>query len=316
MRTKLSIVLALASLACASLAAPVAQARPDEPLDTRPAATHGVVTIETISGSVKVIGWGRSEVDVKSSADGDTQFSVQGDRTQIRARSATLEVRVPAASALEVRGTNIDITIRDVTGAVRVDTASGDIAVSGAPTSISARTASGSVSIDTTSAQTTVRTINGDIRVRGARGTASIESVSGECTLSGGTFQHVDMRSTSGDLTFDGQLAGQGSFDVRSHSGDVSFLVPASTNGNFELRSFRGSISSQLGGVRTGNGSLEFKAGSGGAVVRVQTFSGDIHIAPRGASSPAPPPAPPAPPAPPKPPSPPQPQPQPNQPGK
>jgi len=311
MRTK--NLLFLSSLACASFVSSAALSAPEETVDTRPAAPRGIVTIDAISGTVHVIGWARSEVDVKDSSGGSdpsAQFMVEGDRTRVQTRGGTLEVHVPVASTLEVRGSSIDVSVRDVTGALRLDTISGDIVVAGAPASISARSASGSVTIDATSAQTNVRTISGDIQVHGARGTASIESVGGQCHLRGGAFNHVDMRSTSGDLTFEGQLAAQASFDVRSYSGDVAFIVPSSTNGNFELRSFHGSIESRLGPSRTANGSLDFKAGTGGAVVRVQTFTGDIAIDVRSGSPPSPP-APPAPPAPPRAPAPPAPPPSP-----
>ena len=295
-------VLFLASFACAllgassALSAPPSVPPPPAPLPappppapappvppqgtTLPAAARGIVTIELTSGSVHVVGWARSEVDVKNTAGSGTgtQFTVHGDRAAVHATSATLEIRVPAGSAVEVRGMSADVSVQDVTGALRFDVVSGAVAVKGAPASIAARSASGKVSIEASTPQTTVRTISGDIHVRGVRGAAALESVTGTCTLSGTSFTRVEIRNTSSDVTFEGQLAAQGSFEARSHSGDVKLVLPASTSGNFELRSFSGSIESQIGSPRTGRGSLDFKAGTGAAIVRVQTFSGGIAI--------------------------------------
>ncbi|HWL89594.1 MAG TPA: DUF4097 family beta strand repeat-containing protein, partial [Polyangiaceae bacterium] len=247
-------------------------------LDTRPASPRGVVTIEVISGTVRVVGWARNEVEVKGDSDSPQQFKTEQDRTVVRAASATLEIHVPAASTVELRGSHVDAHVRDVTGALRIDTISGDVEVAGAPASVNARTASGDVTIDGASAQINVHTISGDIHVRNARGVAGLETVSGDCSLAGSTFTQVTMRSTAGGVTFDGQLAPQASFEANAHSGDVTLLLPASTNGNFDLRSYHGSIRSLLGSARAGDTGLAFKAGTGSAIVRITTFSGDITI--------------------------------------
>ncbi|WP_394843247.1 DUF4097 domain-containing protein [Pendulispora brunnea] len=292
-------LLFIASLACLSCGAASVHAQPAPPpppaappappappapapsFHVSAASPKGTVTIDVVGANLNIIGWAKPEVSVKdtSSSTPRIQFSVNGDRTTVRSSSGgALEVRVPAASAVEVRSSSGDVQVRDVTGALRVDTISGAIELAGAPQSIAARTASGDVKVEANTTQTTVRTLSGEIRVRGVRGTASLDSVSGSVALSGSSFARVDIHNTSSDISFDGQLAAQASFEARSTSGDVRLVLPSSTSSSFELRSYSGSIRSQLGGVRTGDKQLDFKVGTGASTVRVQTFSGDIAI--------------------------------------
>ena len=92
------------------LAAPSApaQTRVDQ---SRPASADGLVDIENMSGSVKVVGWDKNEVAVRGTlgrrAEG-LDFSGSGSRTRIEVEtqgsphgvSSDLEISVPARSRL------------------------------------------------------------------------------------------------------------------------------------------------------------------------------------------------------------------------
>jgi hypothetical protein len=253
--------------------------------ETRAAKPNGVVDIEMLDGAVKIIGWNRAEVSVKGHVErAHFDVSTSADRTRIRVNpagrssEADLEIRVPEGSFVEVKTVGASIDARGVKGTLRVESVSGDVAVSGAPVDVSVRSASGDLELSVASAVVSARSVSGEVRVRGARGRASVESVSGDCTLEGGDFSEVEMRTVSGEVKFVGGIAGQGSFEFKSHSGQIELRLPPATNADFELRSFSGEIESRLGSARRASSALDFRAGGGGAKVRVRTFSGDVLV--------------------------------------
>ena len=255
--------------------------------ETRPAKANGVVDIDVSNGTVKVVAWNKAEVNVSGHLDrAELEVSTSSDRTRIRVSpkrhhgEAELEIRVPQGSRVEAKGVGTSLEVRDVTGALRLQTVSGDINVSGSPSDVEAHSVNGQVDLNVKSPVVNARSISGDVHVVGARGRAMVDSVSGACVLEGGDFNEVEMRAVSGDVRFVGGIAGQGSFEFKTHSGDVEIVLPRATNADFELRTFNGTLESHLGAgsPRQSTSVLDFRAGSGGAKVRGRTFSGDVRV--------------------------------------
>jgi len=138
---------------------------------------------------------------------------------------------------------------------------------------------SGTVKIDSSSPSTRAHSVSGDVRIRGVRGRATVRTVSGECTLSGGEFNSVEIESVSGDVTFTGGVAGQGTFEMQSHSGDINLHLPPTTGADVEMRSTSGDLVIDMGsGRKTGERELDARIGPGGARLRLRSFSGDIKV--------------------------------------
>jgi DUF4097 and DUF4098 domain-containing protein YvlB len=286
-------------LACVSLSAPLLAPR-DAWADrsnsdgtvneTRPAKANGVVDIDVPHGSIKIVAWAKAEVNVTGHLDrAELEVTTSADRTRVRVSGkrhhgeADIEVRVPQGSRVEAKGVDTTLEVREVTGALRLQSVSGDITVSGSPSDVNVHSVNGQVELNVKSAVVNARSISGGVHVVGARGRAAIDSVSGDCVLEGGDFTEVEMRAVSGDVRFTGGLSGQGSFEFKTHSGDIELRVPAATNADFELRTFSGSLQMHLGGggPRQSSSALDFRAGSGGAKVRGRTFSGNIRVEPK-----------------------------------
>jgi DUF4097 and DUF4098 domain-containing protein YvlB len=242
---------------------------------------------------VKVIGWNHSEVRVRGTRGGATtlDFATSGDRTTVRVRpvnavedddederSAELEIHVPAGSTVEIKSVTAPVEVHDTTSVVRVESVSGDVSITGQPQEVVARTVAGDVEVDGPSADTHVRTVSGDIHLHGIRGKAHADSVSGVCDIHGSNFTEAGAQSVNGDVDFDGALDGDAAVDFRTHRGKVTVTLPSSTSAEMELHSINGAIESDLGGHRSGQRSLEFRAGSGDAHVRVRSFDGDIEV--------------------------------------
>ena len=258
--------------------------------ETRPAKANGVVDIDVPNGSIKVVAWNKAEVNVTGHLDrAELEVTTSADRTRVRVSGkrhrgeAEIEVRVPQGSRVEAKGVDTTLEVRDVTGALRLQSVSGDITVSGSPSDVNVHSVNGQVELNVKSGVVNARSISGGVHVTGARGRATLDSVSGDCVLEGGEFTEVEMRAVSGNVHFTGNLAGQGSFDFKTHSGDIELRVPSVTNADFELRTFNGSLQTHLGtgAPRQSSSALDFRAGSGGAKVRGRTFNGDIRVEPK-----------------------------------
>ena len=255
--------------------------------ETRAAKANGVVDIDVPQGTVKIVGWSKAEVAVSGRVErAELEVSTSSDRTRVRVSGrrhhgeAELEIRVPQGSRVEVKGVGVTIEVRDVTGALRLQTVSGDINVTGAPSDVDVHSVNGQIELGVKSAVVNARSISGGVHVTGARGRARLDSVSGDCVLEGGDFTEVEMRAVSGDVRFSGGISGQGSFDFKTHSGDVELRLPQATSADFELRTFNGTLETQLGtpAARQSSSALDFRLGNGGAKVRGRTFNGDIRV--------------------------------------
>ncbi len=270
-----------------------AQERVDK---SAPANPTGVVEIENVSGSVRVIGWNRDRVQVEGTLGRGTErldFEAGTQRTSIRVvlprhchdcDGSDLEIHVPMGSRVEVEAVSADVSVRDVQGMLLLKSVSGEVMVTGDPKEVDARSVSGDVEISAVSAPVRAKSVSGDVRIRGAEGDVEAGSVSGEVLVEGGMIDRGEFGTTSGDIVIDGDLGPTARIDVKTVSGNIDFLLPASVGADFEISSFSGDIRNAFGpGARrvsryTSEKELTFTAGSGGARVTARSFSGDVRL--------------------------------------
>ena len=105
-----------AALVLATVLAGPAWVAAQTPVDkSRPAAAEGKVSIENMSGSVKVTGWDRAEVQVKGTVGSGGELSFDGSEKQTTIEveaehgnpmgiKSDLEVFVPAGSSVSIEG--------------------------------------------------------------------------------------------------------------------------------------------------------------------------------------------------------------------
>jgi len=88
--------------------------------------------------------------------------------------------------------------------------------------------------------------------------------------------------AVSGDIKINGEVSDSGKLTAESMSDDVVIILPASQPGLFKAQSFSGRIYTDFGTVdhaKHGPGShLKHVTGSGGAELRVESFSGNIKL--------------------------------------
>ena len=247
----------------------LAPALADRPVDEIVAADpDGEVSVELIAGTVRVIGWERSEVHVTGtvgddveevevvSRGGNVAIEVElpdDDDDSSSSRSfndadADLEIHVPAGCLVEVEGISADISVEGVRGAVDLES------------------------------------ISGEIEVDGAMQEAEVATVSGDIVLSSAeALRDGDFESVSGSIEVRAALV-DGDFSFETVSGNVELHLPGNTSASFDIETFSGRIENDFGpeAERTSEYApgkeLEFTTGGGDAQVEIESFSGRIEL--------------------------------------
>jgi len=263
--------------------------------ERRDAAVDGVVEIENVAGSVKVVGWGEAAVRVTGTlaAGAELDFDSSGKRTHIQVEveahnpmeaASDLEIHVPADSQVEIEGVRLDIEVTGVTGTVEAETVEGGITHSGAAKEVSLQSVMGTVEVNGSSGRIHAETVNGAVVIRKSSGHVEASTVNGKLVVGDGPFEHVALESVAGPVTFEADLAPQARLDIEAVSGSVEVFVPADIKADFAVSSFSGAIESELGVGTVEQESflpakeLNFSTGSGGARISVETLSGSVHI--------------------------------------
>ena len=291
--------LALSS-ACALTAA--AQSRIDE---RHPAAADGLVQIESSAGTIKVIGWGRDEVQVSGTlgarAEGlDFQSRPRRTRIQVEVRgnphrvSSDLEIRVPAGSRLQIETYSAAIDVRDVAGRVKAESVSGSITIAGKPDEVEVESVSGAISVSGPAKRVRASGTNASVTIHGVSAVVDAQTVNGTLEVSGGDFQEARLETVNGAIRFDGALIPGASLDLESVNGAIELRLPANLSADFTISSYGGDIDSDFE-VRLGPGQIraqrrgrdrhddrqkemQFTTGGGGAKVSITTLNGRVAL--------------------------------------
>jgi DUF4097 and DUF4098 domain-containing protein YvlB len=264
-----------------------------------PASADGVVEIDNLAGSVKVIGWGRSEVKVTGTLSRDARgIKVKnlGERIKIEVelprdlenvKGSDLVVQVPAASHINIDSVSAGMSVAKVSGALDLETVSGRIEVTGQPERIEAEAVSGAIEVEVAPDDTELVSVSGNVTVQRASGDLEAESVSGNVVIKGGELGRGSLGSVSGSVHCAADLIGSGKLEIESMSGDVTLVLARSTAATFDLSTFSGRIINQLGPEPKPGGmpgkEISFSTGVGPKVV-VSTFSGKVELLARPAS--------------------------------
>jgi DUF4097 and DUF4098 domain-containing protein YvlB len=201
---------------------------------------------------------------------------------------AHLHVQIPKDSELTVTAVSADVTTSGVLGLQRLNAVSGDVTAELGAADLELKTVSGSVKLKGHGqpARLHVSTVSGDVTLDHGAGELEAGSVSGALVISLDSARSVRLRSTSGDVHFEGNLARDASFDGTSVSGDFKIRASAEGGYGYELSSFSGDITNcfkaqQVERDHTPGHTLEGTRGDGAGHLRLKTMSGDIDLCDR-----------------------------------
>jgi DUF4097 and DUF4098 domain-containing protein YvlB len=252
------------------------------------------ISIENVAGNIEIRGWDRNEAQLTgelgdsvdeleiNATSSSLQISVV-NRNQRNVDSTELKLMMPKGATIDASAVSADIDISGLDNEkLSANSVSGDVGVKAASRRVSLETVSGDLEFGGDTSRISAETVSGDMNLTGIAGEIEATTVSGDMELQAGLVDSVKLETVSGDVTAAARVSGNGKLSAESMSGDVTILLPASQDGLFRAQSFSGRISTDFGSVeqaRHGPGShLKYLAGSNGAEVRVESFSGNIRL--------------------------------------
>jgi DUF4097 and DUF4098 domain-containing protein YvlB len=261
----------------------------------RPAAPDAKVSIENMSGSVKVTGWDRAEVQVKGTIGEGAELSFDGPEKELQIEveaehgspmgiKSDLEVSVPAGASVSIEGFQATISVTGVTGSVSAETVNGSITQAGAAKDVKLESVNGSIDVTKATGRIQAEAVNGTVTVRDASGEVEASAVNGKGLVTGGSFDRAKLESVAGGIRFEAGLSARATLSAESVSGTIDLFLPATLGAEFSVSTFSGDIVNELGPAAektskwTPGKELSFTSGSGGARITVETLSGAVNI--------------------------------------
>ena len=263
--------------------------------ETRDMAADGHVLVDNLAGSVEVTVWDKAKIGIMgelgddveeveiSATDNGIQIRVRNERNRHDIDGTDLFLRVPLAASVEVETVSADIDINGSEGeSIVLNTVSGDVEAQASPRRLEIQSVSGEVEFEGSVSRSSVETVSGDISLGGVHGEIEVSTVSGDVSLFAEEVDRGRFESVSGDMKLDLAVSDSGRLASESMSGDFDLRLPAAQQAGFEVQTYSGDIRSDFGEsarVSKGPGSmLKYREGSNGALIRLESFSGDIHI--------------------------------------
>lgn len=126
-----------------------------------------------------------------------------------------------------------------------------------------------------------IKNYMGDIELRGITGHVSVTSIGSNVHLINVNSSSVDVKVTSGDIYFDGELREGGSYSLQSMNGDLDVTVPAATSFNLNARALSeninlGTFLNNLTGSSRGPKGVSGTYLKGGSRLTLTTYAGRI----------------------------------------
>ncbi len=263
--------------------------------ETRDMASDGYVLVENTAGSVAVTVWDEAKIEIRGELGNNVEnveISTNDNGIQIRVRNkrgrhdiddTDLSLRIPLAASVEVETVSADIDINGSKGgSIVLNTVSGDVEAQASPHRLEIQTVSGGVEFEGSIPRTSVETVSGDISLRGVHDEIEVSTVSGDVSLIAGEVDRGRFESVSGDMRLELVVRDSGRLVSESMSGDLVLRLPAAQQAGFSVQTYSGDIRSDFGEparVSRGPGSaLKYQQGTNGALIRLESFSGDIHL--------------------------------------
>jgi Putative adhesin len=280
---------------------------------------NGTFDLQNVSGDVVVTGGGGNDVRIEAIKrvrhpnESEARALLQAIDVRIEERNGNVEVRtdyprrnwsggvdftvsLPRDANVVLRSVSGDLRVSSLNGDLRADTISGDLVATSVKRIRLAKTISGDLEITATDGdEVTAQTISGTLMARGIKArSVDLQSVSGDVRIADVESDRTFVRSISGSIDFSGQLARNGRYEFQSHSGDVRVTPLGSPGFSIEATTFSGDLRSDYPLTLQGNppnGRQNFRGpnrralratfGDGGAVLTLQSFSGNITVVKR-----------------------------------
>lgn len=270
-------------------------------LETLSLKPGGMIEVSNVAGMVEVQAWSESRVEVKGGLGENQELSIDQTASGVRLEvvnlgdeddfeDAELALKVPESARLVIEVVSADVTVSGLMSeSIVVEAVSGDIEIAAQTRRLEISSVSGDLKFNGASDRAVLETVSGDIIAQKVKTEVSIRTVSGDATFTGAALERARAETVSGDFTLDMGLTSGGRLVAEALSGDITLNLPSAQTGEFRLQTFSGDIRSEFGPKQESRGgpgsSLRHQEGEGDALIRVESFSGDIEITKRYISS-------------------------------
>ncbi|MBI1320324.1 MAG: DUF4097 family beta strand repeat protein [Candidatus Hydrogenedens sp.] len=306
----LSTGIASAALVCGAAAASLESAQTQKDLDvgrtratevseqTLEAHAGGAVSVDNVSGAIRVVGWDQPEVRLVVTktlerytnwlswlgmgawSESDVQATLAEVRAEARWQGDTLEVTVDATNGDWPDGLTVDIELRvPRDSALDLEASNGAIQVEGIDAPVAGDTSNGAISLANVSGAIDAATTNGAIELSDIGGAVKARTTNGSivCRDAGGA---VDLNTVNGSI----EAVHAGADAVRCTTGNGAIRLALAEPHGHEL-----SLSTQTGhlrcdvpldaGARLGGSTLEATLRGGGSLIELRSGNGSIEVA-------------------------------------
>ena len=190
-----------------------------------------------------------------------------------RGPEVRLVVHCPAGTELQAEGGSADVQAAGRYASVQIQTGSGDVTVAAVDGDAKLKSGSGDLALERVGGELSAQTGSGDIAIGRTGRTAAVRSASGDVVVRDATLE-LTVQTASGDVRVEAVSVGEVS--VQSASGDVYVGVRKGRTVWMDAKSMSGETTSDFA-VGEAPGEQEDE----GPLVelRIQTMSGDIHVA-------------------------------------
>jgi putative adhesin len=278
----------------------------------------GTFSLANVSGDIEVTGGGGNDVRIEAVKrarhpdaaeakailqDMTIDISERGGSVDVRTEypryrnrrgnwygSVDYTVTVPRDASVTLKSVSGDVKVTNVNGDLRTESVSGDVVMSKVGRVRFTKSVSGDVDIaDGASDDVRAESVSGDVLMRNVKARVlSLQTVSGDVRLTDVDAERAQSRSVSGNVEYAGRLSPNGRYEFNTHSGNVR-ITPANAQGfDLEATTFSGTFrsdypttiqgSSLVPRRGPGNRTVRGTVGGGGAMLTLQSFSGNITI--------------------------------------
>jgi DUF4097 and DUF4098 domain-containing protein YvlB len=274
---------------------------------------NGTFDLQNIAGTIQVTGDGGSDVRIEATKrvrnprESDARAMLQAIDVRVSERNGDVEVRtgyprravtggvdyivtVPRDANVILRSVSGDIRVTRLNGELRAETVSGKVIATSARRIRQAKSMSGDIEItDSDADEVTGGTVSGTVIARGLKARAvDLRSVSGDLRMADVESDRAYGQTVSGNVEFTGRVSRNGRYELQSHSGNIRVAPLANQGFMLEASLFSGDLQSDYALTlqsttnnftpRRTDRRVRGSFGDGGALLTLQSFSGNITI--------------------------------------
>jgi len=229
---------------------------------TLSAEPNVILKICTVSGAIRIHGWDKTEIRVRSNDAAAVEFrrldgtpeSTAAHKVEVRLADkpdglkrpdpcqsqSDVDVDVPKGATVSAETRDANITLGELSAAY-ANTQSGDIEIEGVTRFAEAGAIGGMITLRNSSGRVYLHTVGGAIEARKVRPADSadrfdISTVGGDVNLEDVGHAQANAHTVNGDISMTGPLAHGGRYEFHTFSGDVMLSMPADSSFRLSAR--------------------------------------------------------------------------------